>query len=169
MSTNTIRYPRINLRSKNDLAKRISGKRLESDKALILINDVIANFDKYWHDSQKMSDPIKNKYVRSAFGTKLGTLLNLINRKVLAPYDLYIPPFIFGGISSRSHALAAVSLLGKRDRVFCKLDLKRFFEQMEQQDIYNLFCVVVVPIKCHVYLPTYVVFMKGQKDLKAQG
>ena len=128
--TKNKRYPQIKIRSKNELAKHLSGKKLLFEEALKLINDVIQNYDSYWKDSNS-SEPKKNKYVRSAINTPLGKLLKLIDRKILAPHDNKIPEFIFGGIKGRNHIDASYSLLGKRrKRVLYKTDLKRFFEQI---------------------------------------
>lgn len=134
------RYPKINLRSKNDLAKRISHKTLSYEEALKLINLVTENFDEYWHSVKKMSEPEKNKYVRSCKNTPLDKLLKLINKKILAPYDCLIPEFIFGGVSERSHVGAVVYLLGnQRKRSKLSLDIKRFFEQNTRERIFHLF------------------------------
>lgn len=134
------RYPKINLKSKNDLAKRISSKNLSYNEALKLINLVINNFDKYWRNVNKMSEPEKNKFVRSCKNTPLEKILNLINKKVLAPYDHLITEFIFGGVSGRSHVGAVVYLLGnKRKRSKLSLDIKRFFEQNSRERIFHFF------------------------------
>jgi len=133
------RYPKISIRSRNELAKHISSKTLPYDVVLGLINDVIANFNKYWYDSSE-SEPEKGKFVRSAIGTPLNKLLKLIDQKVLAPHDRLIPDFIFGGVSGKNHIQAAYYLLGKRrDRTLLGLDIKRFFEQINQQRIFYLF------------------------------
>jgi non-homologous end joining protein Ku len=50
------RYPKIGIRSKNELAKRISDDKFTQQEALALINDVIKNKDTYWKDS-KRSEP----------------------------------------------------------------------------------------------------------------
>lgn len=159
-------YPLIGLRSKNDLAKRISSKKLSTKKALILINDVLENFDGYWHDSKKASEPLKGKYVRSAIGTKLGDLLDLINKKILAPYDELIPSFIFGGISKKDHVQAAVNLLGKKGRVFCKLDLTRFFEQVHQKDVFIFFLKSGCSVRISRLLSKLCCVPEGEKGTK---
>lgn len=133
------RYPRIGIRSKHELAKRISDAYLPYKKALTLINDVLLNFDKYWHDS-KSSQPEKEKYVRTAIGTPLAELLSRIDKKLLAPHDDKIPDFVFGGLSGRNHIQAAKSLLGrKRKRVLCGLDIARFFEQIKESRVSYFF------------------------------
>lgn len=133
------RYPRLNIRSKSELAKRISNASLPFPKALVLINDVLENFDRYWHDS-KRSEPEKEKYVRSAIGTPLGTLLALIDKKVLAPHDHLVPDFLFGGLSEKNHIQAAQSLLGtRRGRVLVGLDITRFFEQIKEARVFYFF------------------------------
>lgn len=134
------RYPSINIRSKNELAKRISNKNLNLKDSLILINDVLLNYDKYWHDNIKNSDPTKKKYVRSAYGTPLGKLLKLIDKKILAPNDPLIPNFIFGGISKRDHVKAAHHLLGhQKKRIKLGLDISLFFEQNKQDRVSYFF------------------------------
>ena len=133
------RYPFINLASKNELAKRIMGKKLPYPMALQLINDAINNFDAYWYDSAH-SDPKEEKFVRSAVGNSLGKLLKLIDRKVLAPYDVMVPDFIFGGLAGRNHIQAAYHLLGeRRGRTLLKLDIRRFFEQIQEQRVFYFF------------------------------
>jgi len=168
-------YPRINIRSKNDLAKRISNKKLKTKDSLRLINDVLKNFDKYWHDS-KASEPEKEKYIRSAAGNNLGNLLDLINKKVLAPHDQTLPYFIFGGISDRNHVLAAVNLLGnRRDRVFYKLDLKHFFEQIPQESVFCFFLKCGCSKRASILLsklccvPEGKKWTKGTKPVLARG
>ncbi len=133
------RYPRINIRSKNELGKRISPNKLQFPKTLQLINDALSNFDKQWYDSER-SEPEKGKFVRSAVGTSLGKLLKLIDRKILAPYDSLIPDFIFGGLSGKSHIQAGSYLLGnRRERTLLRLDVFRFFEQIREQRVFNFF------------------------------
>jgi len=159
-------YPLINLRSKNDLAKRISSKKLTTKKALILINDVLKNFDNYWHDSKKASEPLKEKYVRSAVGNNLGELLDLINKKILAPHDGLLPPFIFGGISKKDHVQAAVNLLGKKGRVFYKLDLTHFFEQVTKESVFNFFLKSGCSRKISALLSKLCCVPEGPKNTK---
>ncbi|MCL2173989.1 reverse transcriptase domain-containing protein [Candidatus Saccharibacteria bacterium] len=134
------RYPDIGIRSKNELAKRIISKSLSYEEALELINDVLEHYDKYWKDNLKMSQPKKNKWVRSAYGTKLGKLLKLINTRVLNPYDSMLPDFIFGSVSGKNHKAAVLHLLGsKQKRMLLALDLKRFFEQNQYDRVRSLF------------------------------
>lgn len=136
------RYPGINIRSKNELAKRLVGKKLTQQQALELINDVLANFDKYWRDNGSMSEPDANKWVRDASYTNLGKLLKLINMKVLAPHDAMLPDFLFGGITGRNHKAAVRHLLGtKRGRVLLKLDISRFYERIEQRRVEQFFAL----------------------------
>ena len=133
------RYPKLGLRSKNELAKRISSKRLNQKAALALINDVMANFDGYWRDT-KRSEPEKGKFVRSAKGMPLGRLLKLIDKKILAPQDKLVPEFIFGGVAGKSHIQAARRLLGtKGDRTLIGLDISRFFEQVQERRVFYFF------------------------------
>lgn len=134
------RYPRIGIRNKRELADRLSGEGRSSREMIVLINDVIKNFELYWHDNARCSEPKKNKYVRSAFGTPLGELLDRINRKLLQPYDRLIPDFIFGGVSGRNHIQANQSLLGKiRGRRLLSLDIKGFFETIERRRVFYFF------------------------------
>lgn len=134
------RYPRMNMGSKNELAKRIAGKKLPFADALQLINDALAGFDGQWYDSAS-SEPEKDKWVRSAVGTPLGRVLSLVDKKVLAPYDELIPDFIFGGVSGRSHVKAVAHLLGnQRQRVLLGLDITKFFEQIHEDRVFNFFC-----------------------------
>lgn len=134
------RYPRLNIRSKNELAKQLSNKKIPFEKALALINDVQMNHDKYWRDHPKYSQPGKGKWVRDASQTKLGKLLKLIDGEILKPNDKNLPPFLFGGLSGKNHKGAAIQLLGtKRKRVMLKLDITRFFEQNQHDRVYHFF------------------------------
>lgn len=140
MPKKTNRYPEINLRSKNDLAKRISSKALPYHQALNLINLVIKNFDKYWHDVKASSKPKEGKFVRSCKDTPLDKLLRLINTRILSPYDNLLPEFIFGGVSGKSHVGAVIHLLGnQRKRSKLSLDIKCFFEKNKRDRIFNFF------------------------------
>ena len=133
------RYPKIFIRSKSELAKRISHNKFPHQEALKLINDAIQNFDNYWRHS-KRSEPKKDKYVRDAKGTPLGLLLNKIDAMLLSPHDKMLPNFIFGGIKGMNHAMAAKHLLGhKRRRTLLKLDIKHFFEQISEDRVAQFF------------------------------
>lgn len=136
-----VRYPKIAIKSKNDLAKRISHKKLSQQDALILINDVLANFDQYWKDApEPLSEPKKDKYVRNAKWTPLGKLLELIDRNVLQPYDTMLPYFIFGGVKGKDHVKAAKNLIGrKKYRTLLKSDLSRFYEHVPQERVVHFF------------------------------
>ncbi|MFZ2975420.1 MAG: reverse transcriptase domain-containing protein [Candidatus Moraniibacteriota bacterium] len=134
-----LRYPKLFIRSKNELAKHISHKNFSKEDALLLINEVLENFDKYWKDS-KHSEPKKQKYIRNAKFTKLGLLLQKINTLVIAPHDKILPKFIFGGVKNTNHAKAAQNLLGsKRKRTLLKIDLERFFEQISDARVFDFF------------------------------
>ena len=134
------RYPRIYIWSKNELAKRISHSKFSKVEALARINDAVQNFNNHWKDNQFESRPEKDKYVRTAKNTSLGKLLDSINRMVLAPHDKMLPGFIFGGVNGLSHIAAAEYLLGsKRRRVALKMDIKRFFEQISHERVYQFF------------------------------
>ena len=130
----------INIRSKNELAKRISSKYLSVKDALALINEVKNDFDNLWKDNLKNSKPKEGKWVRNAKGTKLGILLSLINKKLFAPFDSYLPCNIFGGVSGKNTKSATLHLLGnKRQRTLLKMDLHRFFEQNDYEKIVDFF------------------------------
>ncbi len=132
------RYPKLSIRSKNDLAKHISSTKLPYIKALALINDVQRNHEKYWRDHPKQSQPDKGKWVRDASQSDLGKLLKLIDGMLLKPNDKLLPPFLFGGISGKNHKGAAEQLLGrKRKRVMLKLDITKFFEQNQYDRVYH--------------------------------
>lgn len=133
------RYPKIYIRSKTDLAKRIAGKDLNFAEALALVNRVRQNKDKLWRDNMKMSEPDEGKFVRDASRTELGKLLKLIDKKLLAPHDNNLPRFIWGGISGRSNVLAVRELLPLRKRSLLKMDLKRFFEQITRKRVVSFF------------------------------
>lgn len=134
------RYPKINIRSKRELARHLSNIKLRPNQALALINDVVSNFDKYWEDHPVHSQPKKGKWVRDASRTNLGRLLKVINAKVLKPHDKLVPDFIFGGLSGLNHKAAVQHLLGrKRRRVLLKLDITKFFEQISDERVYGFF------------------------------
>ena len=134
------RYPKLYIRSKNELAKHLSHSTFPKEEALDLINDVLQNYDEYWKDNEYRSEPEKEKFVRSAKGTPLGRLLDNLNKIVLAPHDKMLPDFIFGGVKNMNHAKAAKYLLGrKRRRTSLKLDITHFFEQISEERVYHLF------------------------------
>jgi len=134
------RYPKIHVRSKNELAKHLADRKFTAEQGLELINDVTKNFDLYWKDHKKLSKPLEEKWVRDASFTRLGTLLKMVNQKVLAPYDHMVPNFVFGGLSKRSHKMAVAHLLGvKRGRVLLKLDIRRFYEQISKERVEHFF------------------------------
>ncbi|MCP6726979.1 MAG: reverse transcriptase domain-containing protein [Patescibacteria group bacterium] len=134
------RYPRLYIRSKNELAKHLSHTKFPKEDVLVLINDVIKNFDNYWRDNKSQSEPEKEKYVRSAKRTPLGRLLDNINKTVLAPHDKMLPNFIFGGVKKLNHTKAVKHLLGvKRERTILKLDITHFFEQISEERVYHFF------------------------------
>ncbi len=140
MKNNQHNYPKIAIRSKRELAKRLSDRRASVEDMARLIDDVKANYDDCWIDHPTQSQPAKEKWVRDASCTDLGKLLKLINAKVLAPHDSLIPAFVFGGVSGRNHKAAVTHLLGvKRKRVILKLDISRFFEQIKYKRVYSFF------------------------------
>lgn len=136
------RYPDIHLYRKKELAMRLADKKLSEEQALELIDDVLANFDKYWKDHKKLSKPDDEKWVRDASYTNLGKLLKLINKKLLVPYDVMLPDFLFGGITGRNHKAAVKHLLGnRRGRVLLKLDISRFYERISKKRVEQFFAV----------------------------
>lgn len=140
MKNNQHNYPKIAIRSKRELAKRLSDKRASIEEMAKLVDDVKTNFDSYWIDHPTQSQPEKNKWVRDASRTDLGKLLKLINTKILAPHDSLVPIIIFGGVSKRNHKAAVMHLLGvKRKRVILKLDVSHFFEQIKYERVYSFF------------------------------
>lgn len=137
----TERYPKIAIRSKNDLAKRIAYKTFSQSEALDLINNVLNNFDSYWKDAPPpLSEPEKGKHVRNAKRTPLGKLLKLIDARIFQPHDVTLPSFIFGGVRGKDHIKAAKSLIGQdKYRTELKLDLKRFFEHVPYERVLQFF------------------------------
>jgi hypothetical protein len=136
------RYPDIHIRRRKELALRLTNKKLTTEKAMELINDVLTNTDAYWKDHKKLSRPKDGKWVRDASHTKLGRLLRLTNDVVLAPHDSMLPDFLFGGITGRDHKAAVRYLLGKkRGRVLLKLDISRFYEQISQKRVEQFFAL----------------------------
>lgn len=125
------RYPDIGLRSKNEIAKRISRKDFPQQDALSLLNDCLTNFNEYWADHPDMSDPSKGKWVRNASYSPLGKLHKIINRRVLASYDCWLPQIIHGGVCNKDIKSAAKALLGtQRKRTLLKIDMRRFYEHI---------------------------------------
>jgi hypothetical protein len=60
MKNNQHNYPKIAIRSKRELAKRLSDKRASIEDMAKLVDDVKANFDSYWIDHPTQSQPEKN-------------------------------------------------------------------------------------------------------------
>lgn len=158
------RYPNISIRSKNELAKRISSRRLGSENALGLINRVLSQKDGLWHDNEKMSEPEKNKFVRDASQTELGKLLKLVDKRVLAPHDSSIPPYILGGVSKRSNIMAITKLLPIKKRTLLKMDLKRFFEQIKHEWVVKFFRKANCSVKGAKLLADLVCVPSGSKN-----
>lgn len=129
-------YPKLNLYTKKQLANAIRDKDLSFSNAMELIENCLANKDKYWFDNQEESKPDDNKWVRSASGTPLGKLQKRINRQILAKYDSELPIFIYGGVGRKGIKNAAIALRGKKNkRVLLKVDMRRFFEHISYEDI----------------------------------
>lgn len=134
------KYPRMNLYSKNAVANAISGRGFSYDAALRLIDDCVANKDRYWRDNLKESKPESGKWVRDASRWPLGTLLKLLNERMLAPYDKLLPAYVYGGVTARSNKDAARALLGvKRKRIMLKMDMSRFYEHILDGGVVELF------------------------------
>lgn len=134
------RYPKLNLRSKNEIAKRISSKKLPTHEAIELINYCLSNFKFLWRDNLKESNPKKQKWVRDSSRSKLGYLQKLIGQRILKPLDKELPPFIFGGVSEKDTKRATEYILGiHRKRTMLKLDMSRFFEHVKQSDVERVF------------------------------
>ncbi len=148
-------FPRLNLRSKNELYKRLTGKKLKKDGAFEETKELFKycslNFEYLWKDNLTASKPEKEKWVRNCKSTKLGKLIKKIDSALLKQYDDVLPSYIHGGITgeyfkksglkvSKSTQSAALSLIdGKKGRWLLRLDLKSFFEQVTQKQIVNLF------------------------------
>jgi hypothetical protein len=132
-------YTKIAIRSRNELAKRLATKKIPFSETLAIIKDVSINKDKYWHDNLAESKVEEDKYVRSAYKTPLGYLLKTFDTKVLAKCDYMLPSFIFGGVSGQNHVRAAKNLVVGKGRVYFKVDLKRFFEQVSIDNVYTFF------------------------------
>lgn len=135
-----LKYPKINIYSDKQLADRLSGKGSSFNATIGLIGDCLKNKDKYWHDNMKKSDPGHKKWFRSARGTPLGKLQELISERIFAPYDKYLPSFVHGGVVGKGIKTAANSLLGKKKhRMLLKIDMTRFFEHVSYDDVVDLF------------------------------
>ena len=133
-------YPKIGIRSKIELAKRLSDCRNPVDKIKGLIDDVVNNYDQYWIDHARLSEPEKGKWVRDASRSNLGKLLKLISERVLTPHDHMVPVFVFGGLKKRNHKTAVEYLLGtRRQRIILKLDVTRFYEQIKSDRVHQFF------------------------------
>lgn len=134
------RYLIIGLRSKNEIAKRLSSTNLPYEEAKNLIDDCLGNLDTYWHDHPERSEPEKQKWVRNSAGTPLGKLQKLVDHRILRPYDDMVPVFIHGGISGRNTKSAVMSLTGRHNkRIMLKLDMRRFFEHISRDDVMEFF------------------------------
>ena len=123
-----IELPKVNIRWKNDLAKRLSSN-WDYKKTLKSINDVLNNYSKYYHN-HKYSVPEENKFVRASKWA-LKNLNKLINERLLKGIDKYIPYFIFWWISGRNHIKAVKEHKTKENRTYIKLDLRRYFDQID--------------------------------------
>ena len=131
-------YPKLNLYTKKQLADAIRGKDLSFNGAMELIEDCLANKNKYWFDNQEESKPDDDKWVRSASRTPLGKLQKRINQKVLSPHDSELPIFIYGGVGKKGIKNAVIALQGKKNkRTLLKLDMSHFFEHISYEDVVN--------------------------------
>ncbi len=133
-----IQYPKVNIKSKNELAKRFS-RILPFNECLKLINYCKKNKNKLWHDHSGKSEPEKSKFVRAADGKTLKRILNFIDKFILKPNDKFVAPYIYGGFSGRSNIQAAKRLINKKgNRYLLKVDLKSFFEQIDRERVFSL-------------------------------
>jgi hypothetical protein len=112
-----------------------------SSGVLNIYNYCISHFNETWRDNKRMSQPETKKFVRSARPKDLKRIHRAIDRILLKPYDDLILPCIYGGLSEKSHILAARSLMrNKGKRSFLKLvDLSRFFEQVSRNEVFGIF------------------------------
>jgi hypothetical protein len=103
------------------------------------LEEVSKNPEAYWHDST-VAIQKPGKYVRSAYGTKLGLLLTLIDKEILSVHDRLVPQYAFGVAGGRGHVRAMGSLRGKKQkRVHQKLDIEKFFERISRKRVYHFF------------------------------
>jgi len=123
-----IELEKINIRSKNELAKHFSSTS-NHIQMLKNINLVIKNFWKYYYN-HKNSIPKEWKYIRVS-KWPLRVLNKLVNEQILKKIDKKIPNFIFGWISGKNHIKAVQEHKVKRNRTYIKLDLKRYFDQID--------------------------------------
>lgn len=144
-------YPNINIRSKNEIAKRLSTANYSKKEALADINECLSNMDALWKDSNS-SNPEKGKYVRNASHTKLGKILRGIDRRILAPYDAKLPSFIHGSIKGKNIKSAALVHLGHhKKRTVLKIDLRRYYEHITEEDVISTFCKMgCTPETCRI-------------------
>lgn len=121
-------FPKIQIRSKNELAKHLSSKRNYKD-VLEKINHCIERFPYLYSNHQDSKD---GKYIRVA-KRPLKEINKLINTVILKEYDSTIISCIYGWIQNRSFVQAVDIHKTKAKRTYIKLDLKRFFEQISYE------------------------------------
>jgi len=132
-------YPKLVIRSKNELVKHLSHKGHSYKKTLTLFNDCLENHGQHWED-HKDSDSEKEKYIRCAKWNTLRNLLDKINTAILARNDSRLPSFIFGGVKGKNHVKASQHLIGKRRmRTLLALDMKKFYEQIDSKRVEAFF------------------------------
>ncbi len=130
-------YPPLSIHSKKQLESLAGNNKAATVKEWITLCS--QDCSKLWRDNVRLSDPTKDKFVRTAKGTALGKLLTLLDRRVLKPHDELLPPYLFGGLHKRNHIQAALNLVGtQNERIFIFLDLQRFFEQITFDRIVDL-------------------------------
>jgi len=132
----------INLQSRKHLANQISGSNLDISAAKSLISYVCntENHSKLWKDNHGRSDEVKGKWVRDASRTKLGILLKLVDSRVLAPQDKFLPKFIFGRRKGMSNVHAVYHLMGyEKQRTLLAVDITRFFESVTIEKVDDFF------------------------------
>lgn len=131
-------YPKFKLNSKRNFCKRVANKKVSAEKFQTLINTYKKHPEKYFYDHRK-SDPENNKYVRAAYGP-LRKLLNVLDQKILSVHDKLLPGYIYGGKTGSNVLQASKSLINKfKKRWFLKMDLKRFYEQVNRERIVSFF------------------------------
>lgn len=129
-------YPNFKIRSKNEMYKYLLyPSKMGKDLYIETFKDVELNFNDYWKDNIKESNPNKNKFVRHAFKKNLRDILKSIHEKLLKSIDDRLPDFIFA-VKNKGNKQAVENLLGKKKkRDVIKLDLKTYFEQTKQDKV----------------------------------
>jgi hypothetical protein len=146
-----LKYPQIQLRSRNELKKRLSNKHNQVEIQSLI--NTCKNKESLWHD-HKNSDPKKGKYIRVAEHHSLDRLLKLIDRLLFKPHDKILPPYIYGGLSEKCYLNAAKTLLNYRpNRSLLRIDFQKFYEQIDRN---RVFLLLHHKCKCSARLSNYV-------------